>query len=396
MPLYKKTPCASGRMGLLWTLACVTDAAILEFGCMGHMLYGHKWLSYGGLTDRAELYSTHLDEKDIALGRIDRLEQAVEQIRKAKRVRGIFLLASSVPEMIGTDLRAIADTLNEEDSSGIPVITFGAGNFKATLESGIEEAFYGLVRALPEADENVDNSKKHPDINPLPDMDKGEKPVCLIMGNGCDRARFLADTKEIERILTGAYGCTTLSGPGSPCSLESLASATQADITIVLRREGIKAAKELERRYGIPYLYGAPYGLKNTLEWVSSAGEILGRKADKNFMDREIRQAKHAIDTLRIYSRLKKDKAKITVKGYPEIEDGIKAFACQEGGLAWEEGQILMSGLPDIRRDKPPYGLETVRSTLSCDINPHEPPYMGFLGTLNLCDCWLKHIRNSR
>ncbi|MDK2808120.1 MAG: nitrogenase molybdenum-cofactor synthesis protein NifE [Clostridiales bacterium] len=38
MPLIKTTPNPSGRMGALWTLGTIQNAAILEFGSMGHIL----------------------------------------------------------------------------------------------------------------------------------------------------------------------------------------------------------------------------------------------------------------------------------------------------------------------------------------------------------------------
>ena len=68
MPLYKNVPEPSGRMGLIWSLAAIYDSAVIEYGSMGHMLYAQKWMNQTGLIKYGELISTHLSEKDIALG----------------------------------------------------------------------------------------------------------------------------------------------------------------------------------------------------------------------------------------------------------------------------------------------------------------------------------------
>ncbi|OYP52434.1 nitrogen fixation protein NifE, partial [Lachnotalea glycerini] len=145
MPLYKQTPNPSGRMGLLWALAPIHDAAIIEYGSMGHMLYANKWMSYTGLVNYAKMITTHLSEKDIALGITQRLEACVDKVVKENKARAIFLLPSSVPEMIGTDLEAIADEL-QSSYPKIPILSFRSGNFKSEMKQGMEEAYDRLVK----------------------------------------------------------------------------------------------------------------------------------------------------------------------------------------------------------------------------------------------------------
>lgn len=71
MGLHKFKPIPSVRMGILWTLASIKDAALIEYGCMGHMLYARAFLNRAGIPKACSLYSTHIDETDIALGGID-------------------------------------------------------------------------------------------------------------------------------------------------------------------------------------------------------------------------------------------------------------------------------------------------------------------------------------
>ena len=55
MPLYKEAPVSSARMGRLWTLAPVKEICVLEFGCMGHMIYAEKWRRTVGCSLGAKL-----------------------------------------------------------------------------------------------------------------------------------------------------------------------------------------------------------------------------------------------------------------------------------------------------------------------------------------------------
>ena len=80
MGLHRFKPVPSGRMGILWSLAPIRNSALLEFGCMGHMLYGRVFLNRAGVTDACKLYSTHIDETDVALGGVARLNRAVADI----------------------------------------------------------------------------------------------------------------------------------------------------------------------------------------------------------------------------------------------------------------------------------------------------------------------------
>jgi nitrogenase molybdenum-cofactor synthesis protein NifE len=64
MGLHRFKPLPSGRMGILWTLATIRDAALVEFGCMGHMLYSGVTLKRAGVHDACRLYSTHIDETE--------------------------------------------------------------------------------------------------------------------------------------------------------------------------------------------------------------------------------------------------------------------------------------------------------------------------------------------
>ncbi|WP_099468041.1 nitrogenase component 1 [Konateibacter massiliensis] len=380
MPLYKNRPEPSGRMGLLWALAPVSDAAIIEFGSMGHMIYADKFLGHTGLVKYAKLVTTHLSEKDIALGITKRLEDSVKEIVRKKEAKAIFLLPSSVPEMIGTDLEAIGGEL-QFSYPDIPIVTFKAGNFKATKEQGMEEAYYSLVKKFSEfhAFEAADR------------LSKGTLRFNLI-GPACDWSRFQSDAREISRMLTGAFHMEEAAIFGSSSTVESLLKMSQADITLVLRKDGIKAAKELERQYKIPYLYLTPYGYTGTLQWIERLEEVLAKKADISFLEQEKQEVSHVVSHCREWVNYRKAKAKLWVGGEDELSGGLQEFAVTDLGFLPGEGEIHMSDLHELRENPGKCSTEIRRSTLSNDINPYEAPFMGFRGAMNLCSLWYQHL----
>ena len=373
MPLYKNTPPPSGRMGVLWALAPVYDAAIIEYGSMGHMIYAEKWMAHTGLIKRAKLITTHLSEKDIALGITKRLEESVKEAVEDKNVHVIFLIPSSVPEMIGMDLEAVGEEL-QLTYPQIPIITFGAGNFKATKEQGMEEAYFQLVQSL---------AKKEDDL---------KEATFNLIGSACDWSRFQSDAREISRIMKGAFNMKPAAIWGSSCNLASLSKMTGATVTLVMRQEGLKAAKKLEKDYGIPYLYLTPYGLINTIRWIDKIAQILQVEADTNYLSNEIKESEYAMEHCKIWAKYRHDKAKIWISKEDELSQGIQAFAQEELGFMLSKGGIHMSDARDLRTNSGKYNIEVRRSTLSYDINPYELPFMGFRGAMNLCSLFTDYL----
>ncbi|WP_181899149.1 nitrogenase component 1 [Lachnotalea glycerini] len=380
MPLYKQTPNPSGRMGLLWALAPIHDAAIIEYGSMGHMLYANKWMSYTGLVNYAKMITTHLSEKDIALGITQRLEACVDKVVKENKARAIFLLPSSVPEMIGTDLEAIADEL-QSSYPKIPILNFRSGNFKSEMKQGMEEAYDRLVKELPNRLGVIDSTH----------VERGRKARFHLLGSGCDWSCFQSDCAEIIRIMEGAFDMKKACVFGAASSVKDFYDIAGAELTLVMREDGLKAAKELKKRYGIPYFYQAPYGLDGTLSFVHALEEILGKKADESFIKREYKETTYTTDHCKKWTTYRKDKAKIWVSKEDELAKGLKDFAI-ELGFNLEKGEIHMSDLHDLRENFGKCNIEIRRSTLSNDINPYELPFMGFRGAMNLSALWYQHL----
>jgi nitrogenase molybdenum-iron protein alpha/beta subunit len=394
-------PEPSGRMGLLWTLGLIKDAAVLEFGSMGHMIYAEKWMSQTGIANRGRLYTTHLDEKDIALGITKRLEKAVEEIVEEKEAKAIFLLPSSVPEMIGIDLEAIKDELAYSHPQ-IPILSFGEGNFKVGKSKGVEEALYQLVKFFPEykneyskeevkeeVKEKIKEEVKEELIEDVKDV-KIQRQYFNIFGSVCDTARFASDAREIKRIMEEAFHMEAICTLTSEVKVENLFHMDEAVINLVLRKEGLKAAKLLEREYGIPYLHHAPYGYEDTLSWIRQLEEILGRKADEKFIKEELQEGSLVLKSCKAWTQYGRDKASLWVDGIDE-QQGISEFA-REVGFRIEKGGILLADKKKLKIESNSYGIEILRSTESSSFNLYESPFMGFRGAMKLCSLWIGHL----
>ncbi|HWR56447.1 MAG TPA: nitrogenase component 1, partial [Negativicutes bacterium] len=191
MGLHRFKPPMSGRMGTLWTLASIRDAALIEYGCMGHMLYGRVFLHQAGIWEACKLYSTHIDETDISLGDTGRLNRAIAEIIRRDKPKMVFLLPSSIPTVIGTDLPAVCEEL-QPAYRDVRLIPFGCGGFDICGHRGVQEALLLLAKTLP-----VDRKK-----TPLPTFN--------IIGSCADLFRFHADAEELVRIMAGTFGMQPL------------------------------------------------------------------------------------------------------------------------------------------------------------------------------------------
>jgi nitrogenase molybdenum-iron protein alpha/beta subunit len=401
MGLYKYAPEPSGRMGLLLTLGTIREAVILEYGSMGHMIYADKWMKQTGLSNYSKFYTTHIDEKEIALGITKRFQEAVAEIIAKDHPKVIFVLPSTVPETIGTDMEAICEDLASLYDN-VRILPLKKGGFQEKLSQGIEEALYKITSQLTKP------------------MIKSNEPSFNIIGSCADVTKFSSDANEITRMLSGAYdmdaGCILTSN----VSITQLETLGVAHINLVLRKEGIKAAEELKKKFGTPYLYGAPYGYEGTKDWLKQIGEILNLTMDEEFVATQLREGMQAFHYAKQMVTMMPMKAKISLGGNYDVVQGIMKFACDELGMKthhiWcDSKQYATQEIPYCSESELLRMFETknpgflMANPLVCNIakqpsltisrglqsfqfNPYECPYMGFRGAMNLCAKWLEYL----
>ncbi|MDS1001975.1 nitrogenase component 1 [Clostridium sporogenes] len=406
MGIHKFKPPMSGRMGVLWTLASIRDAALIEYGCMGHMQYGRMFLNQAGISRGCKLYSTHIDETDISLGDTRRLSRTITQIIEKDKPKIIFLLPSSVPMVIGTDLMAICEELQPEYPNTF-LLPFECGGFDIDGYRGVKEVLLLLAKTLPK------------------DIEKTEEPTFNIIGSCADLFRFHADAEEIIRIMEGAFGMKKLCVMTSDTSVEQIENMGAAHINLVIRQEGEAAAKQLKKRFGTPYLLARPYGVEGTLQWINNIAEILGLAPDSSFIKLEkekiISQIYPAISIFEHIIREHSDEATISLGGHKDVVKGILSYAVEEMSLikgnCWCDSESMASEeIPYFSEDewiksieentdgllmasgevlswaKRNTDLQISNPDIKWRLNPYESPFIGFRGAINLVNLWLNGI----
>ena len=405
MGFYRFKPMPSGRMGIFWTLSAIREAAVVEFGCMGHNLYGGAALKRGGIYEGygAPLYTTYVDETDISLGDMSRLEATIAQVIRSEHPKVIFLQPSAVPEVIGVDLFAWCAEA-QPDYPDVRLIPIGHGSFAISQHRGVQEALLALAESLPA------------DTRP-----SGE-PMYNIIGSCPDLFRFGADAIEMIRVIGGAFHmdpCCVLSSGASVTDIMRMGSV---QINLVVRREGIPAARALQERFGTPFVFARPYGIKGTTNWLGDVGKVLGQAPDAGFIEAEqklaLMQIDHAYNYLEDNEWSYPEEAVLTIGGHIDVVRGILSYATDElplrKGACWcdcpemaEEDIPYFSEnewVPIVKNHKKGYimfsgealkwagkntQLQIANPDIAWRLHPYDAPFVGYRGAVHLVNLWL-------
>jgi nitrogenase molybdenum-cofactor synthesis protein NifE len=255
MSLYRYLPTPSDRMGLIWALLTAPGAIVLEYGPAGTTHYSVG--SYGamGLEPNQKIFTTHLGQEDVVMGDVSRLEEAIRELDQNYAPNVIFVVSSAVISVIGTDIAGVCSYMQQETKAKlIPVDT---GGFKGDYTTGLRRGF-GLVAETF-------------CTQPAPE----KKPCYNILGAAPNHYRVKSDLWEIKDLMQQAFGYQPHAVLGLSCEGEQLRTAGIASINLVMQAEALLAAQYLEKRYGTPYLYGAPYGYTGTMKWLEQIGKAL-------------------------------------------------------------------------------------------------------------------------
>lgn len=410
MGLYRFKPMPSGRMGIFWTLSSIKESAVVEFGCMGHNLYSGGLLRQSGIYEGygAPLYTTYIDETDIAMGQTYRLEATLKQVVENDRPKVVFLQPSAVPEVIGMDMYAISNLLQDEFPT-TKLVPLGHGSFAISQHKGVEEALTAIVKAL------------------AVDVPRTEKPTYNVIGSCPDLFNFGADLLEIRRMMDGAFDMQSVCCLSSACSVTDIENMGSAHINLVIRREGIPAAKYLQKRFGTPYVYGRPYGIKATSAWLRSVGETLGSPPAEAFVAAEEKLLEDQLyrprRTLEYNAWSYPEEETLIIGGHYDVVRGIMEYATKEmplkKGVCWcdcpEMGDEQIPYFPEekwipvMENHSKGYlmftgealkwfGKNTQLMISNPDIHyrmhPYDPPLVGYHGAVQLVNLWMnEHIR---
>ena len=183
-------------------------------------------------------FCTHVDENDIVMGDISRLEQAILEVDASCRPKCIFVVGSSLTSVIGADIRGLCRMLQGQVESLL--VPFEHGGFRGDYSLGIADALEAAAEAIA-----------------CPPAEK--KPGAFNVIGACyDAFRVGSDTAEICRLMKAAFGMEPACILPYACGYDDVRRCTEAEISLVLRQEASRRGGHREKRAAARRSMGRP------------------------------------------------------------------------------------------------------------------------------------------
>jgi light-independent protochlorophyllide reductase B subunit len=263
-------PIPSDYFGVLWALSGIRDAVILEHGAAGTTFYNAvTFNAMNRQTTRGVHFTTGMDEDDVVMGREDKIVRALEELDRTYCPRVISLAATAITSVIGLDLEGVRREL--QPTVNARLLAFPGGGFAGDYTTGIKSVFRTLVEEVV-----VPPSEIHP------------RSVNLI-GPTADTFNHPSDYAEIERLLS-LLGIDVHAVFTQGTNVASIESMSEAALNIVTRDLGLEAARLLEQRFGTPYHYGLPFGLRASVEFLETIATILDLPLPRRVITEQLRR----------------------------------------------------------------------------------------------------------
>ena len=265
MSLCRFYPSPSDRMAIIWSLMPIEDAVVLEYGPAGTTHFGGGLYSSFGIDLNKSLFTTHISEDDVVMGDVSRLEQAILEIDAAYSPKIIFVVASAVIAVIGTDIEGVCQYMQENVNARL--ISFEEGGFRGDYTYGLKSVYHMLAREV------IQKAAKR-------------SKTYSILGASAGAYRTRSDVWEIKQLMQEAFGWECSYSMGLECTVDEIENAGSSCLNLVIRNEALEAAEILKEKCDTPYYYGTPYGYAGTLEWLEKISEIIGEKINPKLVER--------------------------------------------------------------------------------------------------------------
>ena len=196
------------------------------------------------------IFISGLTEIDAIMGNDEKFIHDIEEAASELKPRFIALASSPIPYMNGTDFPAIAEVT--EQDTGIP--TF------AVPTNGMHDYVRGAGMALEAIAEHFVLPKSHAeDVSNKNTEEKGRNRLVNLLGVTPLDFGPLDHAETMKRSLE-QYGWQINSMWAMGDSLDQLSKSADAAVNVVVSSVGLRAAKVLQRKFGTPYVVGAPVG----------------------------------------------------------------------------------------------------------------------------------------
>ncbi len=226
--------------GAMIVLQPIADTAHIVHGPIS--CCGNSWEGRGTQSSRGELhtlgFTTDMGEIDIVYGSEEKLLKAISRTYESVKPKAIFVYSTCVSGLTGEDIDAVCK--RAEAGLGIRVIPVNAPGFVGPKNLGNRIAGEVLLEHVIGTGETP--VMTHADINLI-----GEYNIA-------------GDLWLVEPLLAKA-GIRILSKITGDSTFEEITWAHQAKLNVVVcSRALINVAREMERKYGIPYVEVSFFG----------------------------------------------------------------------------------------------------------------------------------------
>ena len=311
MSLCRYLPTPSDRMGILWSLLCIEDSVVVEYGPAGTTHYSMGLFGELGIDQQNRLFSTHMSEDDVVMGNVTRLEEALVEVDAGYRPSVIFVVASSVSAVIGTDLKGVCTYM--QDKVGARLIAFEQGGFRGDYSVGLREVYKLLADELVQSDAPAQPGNYN------------------ILGASIGAYRAASDIGEIQRLMREAFGMECHACLCLDTDAQRIRTCGGAQLNLVLRDEALPAARAIQAKCGTPFTQGMPWGYAGTLRWLEDVGRALGREPEPKLVG-QLRQRAGEAAQYRMYGMmLKRHKPGVSILADCNATLGLGAFMDELG-----------------------------------------------------------------
>ncbi|MBR6044257.1 MAG: oxalate:formate antiporter [Ruminococcus sp.] len=186
---------------------------------------------------RSNIFISALTEIDAIMGNDERLISDAVSAAADRRPAFIAVCGSPMPMMTGVDFDAVAAEI--ESRSGIRTLALHTNGTRSYIE-GASEAFEAVIREY---------AKECPRCGGTGVNILGMTPLDFPLGSDASVRKWL-----------GENGLRYVSNPGMGGSLGEISRAASASVNLVVSEAGAAAARYMKETFGIPYVYGVPYG----------------------------------------------------------------------------------------------------------------------------------------
>ncbi|MDH4233270.1 MAG: nitrogenase iron-molybdenum cofactor biosynthesis protein NifE, partial [Nitrospirota bacterium] len=317
--------------GAMIVLQPIADAAHVVHGPIA--CCGNAWEGRGSLSKKGSLhrmgFTTDMSELDIIYGSVEKLFHAIRKTFDEVRPKAIFVYSTCVSGLIGEDIDAVCR--RAETALGIRVIPVNAPGFVGPKNLGnriagevLLDHVIGTGEPPPGFSSSLGITLSGSAFPPLKirggmgsyDLQGGMRGVINLIGE----YNIAGDLWLTEPVLEKA-GLKVLSRMTGDATFEEITWAHRANLNVVVcSRALINVAKEMEKRYGIPYVEVSFFGKTEMARALRAIRDGLSRADSSNSLNERIesliaREEEKLAERLIPYAHLKGKKAVLYTGG---------------------------------------------------------------------------------